>query len=54
MTGEGGAGMTRKEHCHYRVNQCLGTGMTGEGGYLNDILPCGLKSQCSYSYGGMI
>ncbi|WP_434732230.1 hypothetical protein [Wolbachia endosymbiont of Zygogramma bicolorata] len=28
MTGEGGAGMTRKEHCHYRVNQCLGTGMT--------------------------
>ncbi|WP_264328428.1 hypothetical protein [Wolbachia endosymbiont (group A) of Andrena hattorfiana] len=31
-----------------------GTGMTGEGGYLNDILPCGLKSQRSYSYGGMI
>jgi len=54
MTGEGGAGMTRKEHRHYRVNQCLGTGMTGEGGYLNDILPCGLKSQCSYSYGGMM
>ncbi|WP_353276137.1 hypothetical protein [Wolbachia endosymbiont (group A) of Pipizella viduata] len=31
-----------------------GTGMKGEGGYLNDILPCGLKSQRSYSYGGMI
>ncbi|UVW83567.1 hypothetical protein [Wolbachia endosymbiont of Aedes albopictus] len=26
-----------------------GTGMTGEGGYLYDILPCGFKSQCSYS-----
>ncbi|WP_265015756.1 MULTISPECIES: hypothetical protein [unclassified Wolbachia] len=28
MTGEGATRMTRKEHCHYRVNQCLGTGMT--------------------------
>jgi hypothetical protein len=23
--------MTRKEHCHYRVNQCLGTGITKKG-----------------------
>ncbi|MFP3016159.1 MAG: hypothetical protein ACEY3H_00980 [Wolbachia sp.] len=22
MTGEGATRMTRKEHCHYRVNQC--------------------------------